>query len=244
MTTAHPAASELSRVSTDEANDRQSEVGPNGPSADLRLLQANGVRCDKSGADRRARTGPWQVDALETPGWWLALTSCAVHERIYDLVSRRAIPHRKEGSRVLFKLSHVDRGSRAALRSARRRSRGAPHSRGCRTSHTVRIEGKGLASRALRPSLDALWIRLFLLGASSEERRRARCGRFARSRGPEPHLSAVSLQRQLRRHTHDRASKPAPCVPRCLPWFRWRAHHDCEASREMPRPRAEITQSA
>jgi excisionase family DNA binding protein len=31
-----------------------------------------------------------------------------VHERIYDLVSRRAIPHRKDGSRVLFKLRHLD----------------------------------------------------------------------------------------------------------------------------------------
>jgi hypothetical protein len=29
-------------------------------------------------------------------------------QRIYDLVTRRTIPHRKEGTRLLFKLSHLD----------------------------------------------------------------------------------------------------------------------------------------
>jgi excisionase family DNA binding protein len=35
-------------------------------------------------------------------------TLACKRQRIYDLVSRRTIPHRKEGSRLLFKLSHLD----------------------------------------------------------------------------------------------------------------------------------------
>lgn len=48
---------------------------------------------------------------------WVGVRQAAAHlgcrpQRIYDLVSRRAtsgIPHRKEGSRLLFKLSQLDR---------------------------------------------------------------------------------------------------------------------------------------
>ena len=44
---------------------------------------------------------------------WVGVDQAAEHlackrQRIYDLVSRRAIPHRKEGTRLLFKLSHLD----------------------------------------------------------------------------------------------------------------------------------------
>ena len=44
---------------------------------------------------------------------WVGVDAAAAHlackrQRIYDLVSRRAIPHRKEGTRLLFKLSHLD----------------------------------------------------------------------------------------------------------------------------------------
>jgi len=44
---------------------------------------------------------------------WVGVDTAAAHlackrQRIYDLVSRRTIPHRKEGSRLLFKLSHLD----------------------------------------------------------------------------------------------------------------------------------------
>jgi excisionase family DNA binding protein len=44
---------------------------------------------------------------------WVGIDAAAAHlackrQRIYDLVSRRTIPHRKEGSRLLFKLSHLD----------------------------------------------------------------------------------------------------------------------------------------
>jgi excisionase family DNA binding protein len=44
---------------------------------------------------------------------WVGVDDAARHlackrQRIYDLVSRRTIPHRKEGSRLLFKLSHLD----------------------------------------------------------------------------------------------------------------------------------------
>jgi hypothetical protein len=48
---------------------------------------------------------------------WVGVSQAAAHigckpQRIYDLVCRRAssgIPHRKEGTRLLFKLSHLDR---------------------------------------------------------------------------------------------------------------------------------------
>ena len=48
---------------------------------------------------------------------WVGVTAAAQHlackpQRIYDLVSRRAtsgIPHRKEGGRLLFRLSALDR---------------------------------------------------------------------------------------------------------------------------------------
>ena len=48
---------------------------------------------------------------------WVGVGSAAAHlgckpQRIYDLVSRRAtsgIPHRKEGGRLLFRLSELDR---------------------------------------------------------------------------------------------------------------------------------------
>jgi excisionase family DNA binding protein len=44
---------------------------------------------------------------------WVGVDQAAAHlcckrQRIYDLVSRRTIPHRKEGTRLLFKLSHLD----------------------------------------------------------------------------------------------------------------------------------------
>jgi excisionase family DNA binding protein len=44
---------------------------------------------------------------------WVGVDAAAAHlackrQRIYDLVSRRTIPHRKEGTRLLFKLSHLD----------------------------------------------------------------------------------------------------------------------------------------
>jgi excisionase family DNA binding protein len=44
---------------------------------------------------------------------WVGVDVAASHlackrQRIYDLVSRRTIPHRKEGTRLLFKLSHLD----------------------------------------------------------------------------------------------------------------------------------------
>jgi excisionase family DNA binding protein len=44
---------------------------------------------------------------------WVGVDVAAAHlackrQRIYDLVSRRTIPHPKDGSRLLFKLSHLD----------------------------------------------------------------------------------------------------------------------------------------
>jgi excisionase family DNA binding protein len=47
------------------------------------------------------------------PEPWIGVADAATHlgckrQRIYDLVGRRTIPHRKEGTRLLFKLSHLD----------------------------------------------------------------------------------------------------------------------------------------
>jgi excisionase family DNA binding protein len=44
---------------------------------------------------------------------WVGVDAAAAHlccrrQRIYDLVAQRRIPHRKEGTRLLFKLSHLD----------------------------------------------------------------------------------------------------------------------------------------
>ncbi|HEV3002265.1 MAG TPA: helix-turn-helix domain-containing protein [Solirubrobacteraceae bacterium] len=44
---------------------------------------------------------------------WVGVDAAAAHlccrrQRIYDLVGQRRIPHRKEGARLLFKLSHLD----------------------------------------------------------------------------------------------------------------------------------------
>jgi excisionase family DNA binding protein len=44
---------------------------------------------------------------------WVGVDAAAAHlscrrQRIYDLVAQRRIPHRKEGARLLFKLSHLD----------------------------------------------------------------------------------------------------------------------------------------
>jgi excisionase family DNA binding protein len=55
-----------------------------------------------------------RLTASQTPTEpWVGAEDAARHlacrrQRIYDLVNRRAIPHRKEGSRLLFKLSQLD----------------------------------------------------------------------------------------------------------------------------------------
>ena len=61
-------------------------------------------------ADRAAERLGARPPAVEP---WVGVDQAAEHlackrQRIYDLVSRRTIPHRKEGSRLLFKLSHLD----------------------------------------------------------------------------------------------------------------------------------------
>ena len=47
------------------------------------------------------------------PERWVGVREAAEHigakpQRIYDLVHQRAIPHRKDGSRLLFRLSELD----------------------------------------------------------------------------------------------------------------------------------------
>jgi excisionase family DNA binding protein len=61
-------------------------------------------------ADRAAERLGARLPVVEP---WVGVEQAAEHlackrQRVYDLVSRRTIPHRKEGSRLLFKLSHLD----------------------------------------------------------------------------------------------------------------------------------------
>lgn len=53
-----------------------------------------------------------QADAITDP--WLSVAQAAEHlscprSRVYALVSKRAIPHEKDGSRTLFRRSELDR---------------------------------------------------------------------------------------------------------------------------------------
>jgi excisionase family DNA binding protein len=53
------------------------------------------------------------ADAVAGPESWVGVTDAAKHlackpQRVYDLVHDRAIPHRKEGARLLFRLSALD----------------------------------------------------------------------------------------------------------------------------------------
>src|SRR3954453_11743704 len=53
------------------------------------------------------------VGTPQGPEPWVGVDDAAEHlgckrQRVYDLVYRRAIPHRKDGSRLLFRLSDLD----------------------------------------------------------------------------------------------------------------------------------------
>ena len=53
------------------------------------------------------------VGARDGPERWVGVDDAAEHlgckrQRVYDLVYRRAIPHCKDGSRLLFRLSDLD----------------------------------------------------------------------------------------------------------------------------------------
>lgn len=69
---------------------------------DLEQL-AECVAAHLAGAPTAAATEPW-VDVAAA-----AMHLACKPQRIYDLVSAGAIPHRKEGRRVLFRLSELDR---------------------------------------------------------------------------------------------------------------------------------------
>lgn len=70
--------------------------------------------------------------AADTPEPWVGVHGAAAHigckpQRVYDLVYRKdetRIPHRKEGGRLLFKLSQLDRwidsGGGGEFRGSRR----------------------------------------------------------------------------------------------------------------------------
>ena len=53
------------------------------------------------------------VDNDHGPEPWVGVEAAAAHlgckrQRIYDLVHQEAIPHRRDGSRLLFRLSELD----------------------------------------------------------------------------------------------------------------------------------------
>lgn len=80
-----------------------------GPALELALPPAMLELIAERVAERIQRTRP----AVEP---WVGVAEVAAHlgcsrQRIYDLVCRRStsrIPHRKEGARLLFKLSQID----------------------------------------------------------------------------------------------------------------------------------------
>ncbi len=67
--------------------------------------------------DELARRVAERIGAPSGPEPWVGVSEAAAHlsckpQRIYDLVHRQdetRIPHRKEGGRLLFKLSELDR---------------------------------------------------------------------------------------------------------------------------------------
>jgi excisionase family DNA binding protein len=91
------------------------------------VLQMREVRAAVSDALARAlldaiAADPEAVERLRTivgvreangPEAWIGVADAAAHlgckrQRIYDLVHSRAIPHRKEGSRLLFRRSQLN----------------------------------------------------------------------------------------------------------------------------------------
>jgi excisionase family DNA binding protein len=74
------------------------------------------LRLDDDALDRLAELVAARLGSASRAGPepWVGVKEAAAHlgckpQRIYDLVHDRAIPHRKEGSRLLFRLSDLDR---------------------------------------------------------------------------------------------------------------------------------------
>lgn len=84
------------------------------PNADPRALVVSPALFEALVAQVAERLGPRAEPAAEP---WVGVVQAAAHlgckpQRVYDLVSRRAtsgIPHRKEGGRLVFRLSQLDR---------------------------------------------------------------------------------------------------------------------------------------
>jgi excisionase family DNA binding protein len=73
------------------------------------------LRMDDDAVDRLAALVAERLGAAErsTPEPWVGVADAAAHlgckpQRIYDLVHARAIPHRKDGARLLFRRSELD----------------------------------------------------------------------------------------------------------------------------------------
>ena len=84
------------------------------PNADPLALVVSPALFDALVAQVADRLGPRLEPAAEP---WVGVAQAAAHlgctpQRVYDLVSRRAtsqIPHRKEGGRLVFRLSQLHR---------------------------------------------------------------------------------------------------------------------------------------
>jgi excisionase family DNA binding protein len=71
------------------------------------------LRLDDAALDRLAELVAERLNGGAGPEPWVGVADAAKHlackpQRVYDLVHGRAIPHRKEGARLLFRLSALD----------------------------------------------------------------------------------------------------------------------------------------
>lgn len=71
------------------------------------------LHLDDRDLERLAELVAERLDA-RAPEPWVGVREAAAHlackpQRVYDLIHARAIPHRKDGARLLFRLSELDR---------------------------------------------------------------------------------------------------------------------------------------
>jgi excisionase family DNA binding protein len=76
---------------------------------DLAQLVLDEIAADPAALERLRKL----VGAGNDAELWIGVQQAAEHiackpQRIYDLVSQRAIPHRKDGSRLLFRRNELD----------------------------------------------------------------------------------------------------------------------------------------
>jgi excisionase family DNA binding protein len=79
----------------------------------VRTMSSVELHLDDGDLERLAALVAQRLDG-RGPEPWVGVPEAAAHlacqpQRIYNLVHARAIPHRKDGSRLLFKRSELDR---------------------------------------------------------------------------------------------------------------------------------------